>query len=128
MSLRTQKCKTCRCWRTQSDFVRRNKVWKMCNQCALWKEKQRGRIQHIRNMRKMNQIQSQIEQIQFEQVLQDVQDNNQQIEYFLQSTSQPLDYSTQSQSQSTSQIFTLKLVIVAFLIAIVLYFVYQMYM
>ena len=126
MALRTQKCKTCRCWRTQSDFVRRNKVWKMCNQCALWKEKQRARIQHIRNMRKLDQVQSQMDQMHYEQVLQDVQDNNQQIEYFVQS--QPLDFSTQSQSQSTSQNFSLKLVIGAFLIAIVLYFVYQMYM
>ena len=32
--LRTIKCSKCKCWRKESEFFRRNKQWKTCNQCC----------------------------------------------------------------------------------------------
>ena len=39
MSGKKIKCKRCRCWRTEQDFIRRHKKWKICNMCSEWSKK-----------------------------------------------------------------------------------------
>ena len=33
-ALRNKKCKACRCWRKDSEFIRREKKWDSCNVCS----------------------------------------------------------------------------------------------
>lgn len=42
--IRNKKCPKCKCWRSNNEFIRRDKQWKQCNQCAKFNSKYQTQI------------------------------------------------------------------------------------